>query len=161
MRNVSDATIVTKLKTICRVTKDLVSEAYKLQRKATEILAFVISDTDRIHDGEHPNQIPIAYTLKGYSLSTEKLRQMIDVVRNKCKAEGIDVHCEAADGQWARNCTRSKEGKPLKMCGINCHNSKAILLDTLMGYSKIDGECLQELLNIQFPKDLTFEMGNL
>ena len=42
-----------------------------------------------------------------------------------------------------------------------CDNSKAVLLDTLMGYSKIDGECLQELSNIQFPKDLTFEMGNL
>ena len=30
MRNVSDATIVTKLKAICHVTKDLVSEAYEL-----------------------------------------------------------------------------------------------------------------------------------
>ena len=90
MRNVSDATIATKLKAICHVTKDLVSKAYELQRrKATEILAFVISDTDRIHDGEHPNQIPIGYALKGYSLSTDKLRQMIDVVGNKCKAEGI------------------------------------------------------------------------
>ena len=60
MRNVSDATIVTKLKAICHVTKDLVSKVYELQRrKATEILAFVISDTDRIH-----NQIPIAYAPK-------------------------------------------------------------------------------------------------
>ena len=47
MRNVSDATIVTKLKAICHVTNDLVSEVYKLQRrKATEIFAFVISDMD-------------------------------------------------------------------------------------------------------------------
>ena len=99
LRNVSDSTIATKLKAICRVTKDLVSEVYKLQRrKATKILAFVISDMDRIHDGEHPNQIPIAYALKGYSLSTEKLREMIDVVQKKCKAKGIDVLCEATDG---------------------------------------------------------------
>ena len=81
MRNVSDATIVTKFKAICRVTKDFVSEVYELQsRKATEILAFVISDMDRIRDGKHPNQIPTSYALKGYSLSTEKLRQMVDVV---------------------------------------------------------------------------------
>ena len=135
------------------------SEAYELQRrKAAEILAFFISDMDRIHDGEHPNQIPIAYALKEYSLSTEKLRQMIDVVRNKCKAEGIDVLCEATDGQLTRNCTRSKEGKPLTHIQYQkdvwnkfCCNSKAVLLDRLMGYSKIDGECLQELSNIQFP----------
>ena len=98
MGNVSDVTIATKLKVICCVTKDSVSKAYELQRrKVTEILAFVISDTDRIHDGEHPNQIPTAYALKGYSLSTEKLRQMNDVVRNKCKAEGTDLLCEATE----------------------------------------------------------------
>ena len=49
LRNVSDSTIATKLKAICRVTKDLVSEVYELQRrKATEILAFVISDMDSV-----------------------------------------------------------------------------------------------------------------
>ena len=169
LRNVSDSTIATKLKAICCVTKDLVSEAYELQRrKATEILAFVISDTDRIHDGEHPNQIPIAYALKGYSPSTEKLREMIDVVRNKCKSEGIDVLCKSTDGQWARNCMRSKEGKPLTCIQYQrdvwnkfCRNSKVVLLETLMGYSKVDADCLNQLQNIQFPRNLTFEMGNI
>ena len=130
-------------------------------------MAFVISDMDRIHDGEHPNQIPIAYALKGYSLSTEQLREMIDV-QNKCKAEGIDVLCEATDGQWARNCMRSKEGKPLTCIQYQkdvwnkfCRNSKVVLLETLMGYSKVDGDCLHQLENIQFSKNLTFEMGNL
>ena len=122
-------------------------------------MAFVIGDTDRIHDGEHPNQIPIAYAPKGYSLSIEKLREMIDVVQNKCKAEGIDVLCKATDGQWARNCMRSKEGKPLKHIQYQkdvwnkfCRNSKVVLLETLMGYSKVDGDCLHKLENIQFPK---------
>ena len=86
VRNVPKSSIAAKLKSICQPTCDLIKEAYELQRrKATEILAFVISDTDRIHDTEHPNQIPIAYALKGYSLSTETLQKMTDIVWNKCK----------------------------------------------------------------------------
>ena len=72
--NVSPQSIAAKLKSICRTTCDLIQETYELQRrKVTEILAFVISDTDRIHDGQHPNQIPVTYTSKGYSLSTDTL----------------------------------------------------------------------------------------
>ena len=93
---------------------------------------------------------------------------MIDVVRNKCKSEGIDVLCESTDGQWARNCMRSKEGKPLTHIQYQkdvwnkfCRNSKVVLLETLMGYSKVDADCLNQLQNIQFPRNLTFEMGNI
>ena len=121
VRNVPKSSIAAKLKSICRTTCDLIKEAYELQRrKATEILAFVISNTDRIHDGEHPNQIPIAYALKGYSLSTETLQKMTDIVWNKCKENGIDVLCEVTDGQWARNCVRSKDGSPLTKVSKRC-----------------------------------------
>ena len=57
---------------MCEVPSMKVREDYSEPYYVPEILAFVINDIDRIHDGEHPNQIPIAYALKGYSLSTEK-----------------------------------------------------------------------------------------
>ena len=57
-----------------QTSKILIEEAYELQtKKATELLAFVISDTDRIHNPNKLNQIPVAYALKGYSLTCEVL----------------------------------------------------------------------------------------
>ena len=59
------------LRLLTNTCKQLVEEAYQLERKnVTEILAFVHSDTDRMHDPQHPNQVCIAYGLKGYSLTT-------------------------------------------------------------------------------------------
>ena len=54
--------------------KQLVDEAYELElKKAAAILAFLLSDTDCMHDPEHPNQVCVAYGLKGYSLTTDIL----------------------------------------------------------------------------------------
>ena len=44
---ITKSSIAAQLRTICRSMKDLIAEAYELQRwKATELLAFVITDTD-------------------------------------------------------------------------------------------------------------------
>ena len=97
------------MKTITRIAKLLVEEAYNLQRKkATEILTFIMSDTNRIHDSEKPNQIPIAYALKGFSLSTEKLREMIEEVHIKCKEVGITIIADCLDDQWQKLAVQSK-----------------------------------------------------
>ena len=153
LRNINKLSICTKLKAICRSTYDIIEEAYELQRrKATELLAFVISDTDRIHSAEHPNQIPIAYALKGYSLSTDALCNMVIVVQNKCKEHGIDILCEGTDGQWARNCMRAEDGSPSTRIQFQkdvwnkfVRNSKATLYNNLLSYSKVDKGCLEEL----------------
>ena len=64
-KEMNTVTMRNKLLSICNIARDLLLQCYKLQRKkATEMLAFVISDTDRIHDREHPSQITIAYALK-------------------------------------------------------------------------------------------------
>ena len=125
-------------------------------------MAFVISDTDGIHSAEHPNQIPIAYALKGYSLSTDALHKMVNVVRNKCKEHGMDVLYEATDGQWAPNCTRAEDGSPLTRIQFLkdvwnkfVRNSKTTLYDNLLGYSKVDKRCLEELSGLTFPREIT------
>ena len=126
-------------------------EAYELQHhKATELLAFVISTRDRIHEGEKPNQLPIAYALKGYSLTGETLWKLINDVRNKCKEYGIMVLADCTDGQWVKITNRSENAKPLTKIQFQkdcwhavCKKSKQVLLQNLVDYSVIDEEVLK------------------
>ena len=93
---------------------------------------------------------------------------MIDIIRNKCKEHGIDVLCEATDGQWARNCERTKDGLPLTKLQYQkdvwntfACNSKQTSYKILAGYSKVPPRCLEELSGIVFPRQQKFEIGNL
>ena len=80
--------------------EDLTKESYQLARKkATEILTFLLSTTDREKSIHGIDNIPVAYALKGHSLSTETMRRMIEDVRNKCKEKGVNILCETCDGQ--------------------------------------------------------------
>ena len=60
-----------------------ICEAHDLcRRKATEVLLFVLTDTDREYSKDKPNAIPIAYALKGKSLKVSTCRQMMNDVCN-------------------------------------------------------------------------------
>ena len=101
------------------------TRSHSQRKKAAEILVFLLSDTDQIHDPEKPNAIPVTYALKGYSLNTDTLRNMIDVVCDKCLEKDIKIICEAMDGQWSRLVVRSADGSSLtriqyaRMSGIS------------------------------------------
>ena len=121
-----------------------------------------------MHDPEKPNAIPMAYALKGYSLNTDTLRNMIDAVCDKCLERNIKIICEAMDVQWSRLVVRSVDGTLLTriqyakdVWNIYCQNSKAILLETLHGYSKIAPVCLQALSEVAFPRDQIVKVGNV
>lgn len=43
---------------------------------------------------------PVAWFPKGYSLTTEVFRNIVEKVHDKCQAHGIHVPCESFDGQW-------------------------------------------------------------
>ena len=97
--------IVSNVRVMCRTTRDLINEAYQLQwKKASELFGFIITTTDRFHNPSIPSQLPIAYALKGFSMTTDTLRKMMDIVLNKCQEYGINVLCICTDGQWAKNC---------------------------------------------------------
>ena len=79
-----------------------IHEAHDLcRRKATEVLLFVLTDTDREYSKDQPNTIPVAYALRGKSLKVSTCRQMMNDVRNTMKENGIDILVEAYDGQWS------------------------------------------------------------
>ena len=84
-----------------------------LRRKATELLLFVASDSDREFQKDVPCCIPIAYGLKGKSICLETARKMIDVVLNKLHEKGVNVLAESLDGQWAQIVFRDFFNNPL------------------------------------------------
>ena len=83
------------------------------RRKATEILGFVLTDTDREWNAEVMHHLPVAYAMKGYSLTSDVLRKMCNDVKNACAKEGVNIVCECFDGQWNTLVVRDEDGNPL------------------------------------------------
>ena len=89
-------------------------EAYQLCRTtATEILMFMVNDLDRRYHMEISNSHPVAYALKGPSMSNETLREMTDYVIQKYIDNGLSVLATSSDGQWHKYGTRDNKNKPL------------------------------------------------
>ena len=74
-------TIRSKLQSILNHAKECTSTLFKIcRRKASEVNVWLLQDTDREWNAERPHSIPIAYALKGYSLSVEVMRSMCEDV---------------------------------------------------------------------------------
>lgn len=99
--------------------KESLLEANSLGRHlASEVLVFLISDLDRVHKRERQHAVPVAYALKGYSLTSDLLREMLDEVLKRCFELGLYVPAVSYDGQWSKVSVRSSSGAPLTM--FNC-----------------------------------------
>ncbi|XP_071133796.1 uncharacterized protein [Mytilus edulis] len=91
-----------------------INEAYQIcRKKATEVIVWILADTDRIFNPDVPYAIPIAYAMKGYSLGTKPMREMHEDVLRMCHEKKINVVASCFDGQWAKLSTRDKNDKPL------------------------------------------------
>ena len=87
---------------LCEESCKLAVKANNLQRcKASEVLLFVYTDSDRSFNKEKPSSIPLAYALKGHSIRISTARKMINIVRDRLKQNGTKILCEAVDGQWS------------------------------------------------------------
>ena len=99
---------------LCDDTVSLLNKSNNiLQRKATEILLFLITDTDREFQKELPISVPIAYGMKGKSIRLDTARKMMNVVRDELKEHNCNVLVEALDGQWAGLIFRDEIKNPL------------------------------------------------
>ena len=67
--------------------------------QAIELAMFMICTKDRIHDGIIPSSLPLAYAMKGKSLSNVQLRFMINKLRNRLHEENIKVIAEVYNCQ--------------------------------------------------------------
>jgi hypothetical protein len=88
--NLTEPTSTNKVQEILYNAEENLDRAYQLTRnKASEFLGFMISDLDREYLTNALHSVPIAYGLKGYSLPTGTLRNMLEFVFNECLEKGL------------------------------------------------------------------------
>ena len=103
-----------ELNVVCyKLTQHLESGINFLRVEASEILAFVATDCDRIFNPSVPPHLLIAYGMKGTSLPMRVMCKMISDIRNDLKNQNTSVLCEVYDGQFHQIIVRSEDGKPL------------------------------------------------
>ena len=138
---------------------DLVEEGFNFLRvEASEIVAFVATDSDRILKPGIPPHIPIAYGLRGHSMSNDIVRNMRNDIRNELKLRNTSVLCEVYDGQFHDLIVRSDCGKPLTRIQHTKdffretleNYDKDTLLTNILPYSTINPSDLDAIQNTQF-----------
>ena len=88
---------------------DLVEEGLNfLQVEASEIFAFVATDSDRVL-----KHLPVAYGLTGHSMSNDIVHNIRKDIRNELNLRNTFVLCKVYDGQVHNLIVRSNSGKPL------------------------------------------------
>lgn len=108
--------VITDMKNILPKVKEGIIQSFELERrKATQLLLFVLSNVDRFSSRTSPLGIPIAYALRGKSMSSAPMRQLLSGVQNYLHANNITVVAQCFDGEWAQVGLRDKNDKPLTM----------------------------------------------
>ena len=98
----------------------------------------MLTNKDRIQSEVTPYAFPIAYAMKGPSMSNEDLRHMVCIVCQELKKWSIPVLCEVYNGQWHNYITTDTEGKNLMKLGWR-HKWQEII-----GYSK--NKCIEYMV---------------
>ena len=63
------------------MSSSLIRKSHQLEKcKATELLLFVATDTDRMFCKDKPTLIPVAFALKGRSIRTMTAQKLINQV---------------------------------------------------------------------------------
>ena len=115
LENVRRITTDDTLKLLEQISQSF-QEGYHLKReKATEAVVFLCSDLDRCYNKSALRWAPINWFPKGYSLTSEVMREIMESVLNECKERGLHVPAISFDGQWHNISTRSLHGEPLTL----------------------------------------------
>ena len=120
-------------------------------------------DSERI---VKPPHIPIAYGLKGPSLSNKTFRNMRNDIRNELHSRNTSVLCEVYDGQFHDIMGNSDEGKPLTRLQHAKQHFKNVLdkkdlFDALLPYSEITSPDKDELNNVPFENEKIHTMESI
>ena len=155
---------------ICYHLSDLIEEGYNFLRvEASEILAFVATNSDRILQPGIPPHLPIAYGMRGHSLPMRIMRNMVNDIRNELQKRNTSVLCKVYDGQFHQLIVRSEKGEPLtRLQMMHDHfNSvmkkydKKELLDKIMPYSEITECDKKEITMNPFVEDTVLELDSV
>ena len=86
---------------ICDLAIEAIKDSHQiLHEEANEILAFLAADSEWKLIPGVPCHLPLAYALKGSSLSIEVMHKLVNDICDHCTQNNIDVLCEVYDGQF-------------------------------------------------------------
>ena len=155
---------------ICYQLSDLIEEGYNfLREEASEILAFVATNSDRIIQPGIPPHLPIAYGMRGHSLPMKIMRNMVNDIRNELQKQNMSVLCEVYDGQFHQLIVRSENSEPLtRLQMMHDHFNtvmkkydKKELLEKIMSYSEITEGDRKEIEMNTFVEDTVLELDSV
>ena len=129
-----------------------------LRVEASEIIAFVATDSDRICKPGIPPHLPIAYGLRGHSLNMKVMRNMVNDIRDELKMNETSVLCEVYDGQFHSLIVRSESGKALTRLQHTISNFKEMMnnndkfdmVEKLLIYSDVSPDDKSEIAKLKF-----------
>ena len=149
---------------------DAIREGFNFLRvEASEIIAFVATDVDRVIKPGLPPHIPIAYGLRGSSMPLDVMRNMINDLRNDLIKRNCTVLCEVYDGQFHSLMVKSESGYPLtRLQLIQQHFKEKMqdynreeLIKILLNYSTIDANDKIQLSNYKIQTACTYKMDSI
>ena len=155
---------------ICYQLSDLIEEGYNFLRvEASEKLAFVATNSDRIIQPGIPPHLPIAYGMRGHSLPMKIMRNMVNDIRNELQKWNTSVLCEVYDGQFHQLIVRSENSEPLtRLQMMHDHFNtvmkkydKKELLEKIMPYSEITEGNRKEIEMNPFVEDTVLELDSV
>eukprot|EP00058_Branchiostoma_floridae_P000620 XP_002586108.1 hypothetical protein BRAFLDRAFT_110010 [Branchiostoma floridae] len=128
-----------ELSTLLMSVERLINEHYQLNRKkASEVVVQIVGNLDREWSMELSHGFPTNYFLKGYSLNSEVMRDIVEENHQKCHDIGIHIPCRSFDGQWRQLLVRDKNGNPLTRLQLQkdiwkevCGQKKRVLVEDL------------------------------
>ena len=86
-----------------------------LRDPGRELLVSMLTDKDQKQENNVPYSYPVAYALKGASMTNSHLKYLVDTVRDKLLQRNIPILCEAYDGQWHKFITQYAVGNSLTL----------------------------------------------
>ena len=140
-----------------------------LRVEASEILAFVATDSECIYCPSIPPHLPIAYGLKGSSLPMTVMRAIINDIRDDLKAQNTSVLCEVYDGQFHPIIVKSEDGEPLTCLQHSIQHfrstmnesDRSALLHELLKYSDVVNDDLKYISGMQFKAGLKKDLDSV
>ena len=84
-----------------------------LRNKATEVVVFMATNKDWVQTNSMPYAFPVAYAMKGSSMSNYDLCYMVSQVKKEFEKRQIPILCEVYDGQWHNYITTDSDSKCL------------------------------------------------
>ena len=122
-----------------------------LRSKASEIVVFMVTNKDRMNVDAVGYSFPVAYALKGSTMTNADLHFMVDLLQDKFNRREIPILTEVYDGQWHNHITFDANGKSLtKLCWHHKWQevstySKQKCVDVMVEVCRIKAKDLEDL----------------